>query len=316
MKTLFFKKGIMLLATLFVAGITLSCHDADDEQEEQEKEIEKQIETQNQKQSTYQVGDFVKHIDDITAVVSFNQDLNEWYLQFHVPLTIDVIYQYYPSKLDEKFQQEGAKVVFSGDVYETSIHSGIARLECYRVILTSIREWTVNDVQRKVGYWYSDDFIELVCCDPNAYLVQARATKNPISYERVEEILTSLGAEITYSSGTSFFFVHAEQRPVHPDLFVSPEYKPIDRRWGDSELWINPSISIKLNEGASWEEVLSKYGAHLREKEQMVEMPKELRSFDCDLPTAEVVMRLAATIHIDPDVNWCAPSIMAKIIFD
>ena len=315
MKTLFFKKGIILLATLFVAGITLSCHDADDEQEEQEKEIEKQIETQNQKQSTYQVGDFVKHIDDITAIVTFNQNLNEWYLRFRVPLTIDNVNHCYPSKLDEKFQQEGAKVVFSGDLFETSIRSASAGVESYRVVLTSIHEWTVNDMQGKVGYWYSDDFIELVCCDPNAYLVQARATKNPISYERVEEILTSLGAEITYSSGTSFFFVHAEKRPVHPDLFVSPKYKPIDP-WGGDELWINPSISIKLNEGASWEEVLSKYGAHLREKEQMVEMPKELRSFDCDLPTAEVVMRLAATIHIDPDVNWCDPSKIVKIIFD
>ena len=316
MKTLFFKKGIILLATLFVAGITLSCHDADDEQEEQEKELEKQIDSQNQKQSAYQVGDFVEHIDDITALVFFNQILNEWYLQFHVPQTIDVVYQYYPSKLDEEFLQEGMKVVFSGDVYETSIRSGIAGLECYRIILTSIHEWTVDDLQGRLGYWYFDDFIELLCCEPDAYYVQARATEDPISIERVEEILTSLGAEITYYSGTSFFFVNATQRPVHPDLFVSPKYKPIDRRWGDSELWINPRISIKLNEGASLDEVLSKYGAHLRVREKSVESPNSPYRFDCDLPTAEEVLRLAATIHLDPDVNWCEPSKLSQIYLD
>ena len=318
MKTFFYKKGIILLATLFVAGITLSCHDADDEQEEQE-EFKKEIGSQNQKKSAYQVGDFVEHIDDITAIVSFNQNLNEWYLRFIIPQAIDAVYHCYPSKLDEKFLQEGTKVVFSGDVYETSIRSAIAKVESYRVIITSIHEWTVDDLHGKVGYWYNDQFLELICCDPNTYFVQARATENPISQKRVEEILTSLGAEITVS-GSNYCFVNAEQRPVHPDLYVSPTYKPKDSPWREyGELWIGPRIYVCLNEGASWDEILSKYGTHLRlrEGESIVENPNYLtHNFDCDLPTAEEILRLSTTIHLDHDVKWCEAAKTAKIILD
>lgn len=306
MKTFFYKKGIILLATLFVAGITLSCHDADDG-EEQEEQMD-----QEESRWKFKIGKFVKHVDDITATVHFNQTLDEWYLMYHIPFTIDSVHNYYSYGGLGKFEQEDLKVVLSGDVYEINIKSEIAGNENFCVAVTSIREWTEDD---RLGYWYFDDFIELLCCDPNAYYVQARATENPISQERVEEILTSLGAEITYAE-RNYFLVNAKQRPVHPDLFVSPKYKPIDRRWGDSELWVNPRISIKLNEGASLDEVLSKYGAHIRVKESSVESPYSPYRFDCDLSTAEEILRLAATIHLDPDVNWCEPSKMARIILD
>lgn len=309
MKTFYLKNSIVLLAALFVAGITMSCSvdNDDEEQEQQEKEMP------DPKAPGYQVGDFFKHIDDITATVHFNQTLGEWYLMHHVPFTIDSVHNYYPSELDKTFQQEGLKVVFSGDVYEINLKSEVAGYANYSVTLTSIRAWTEDD---RLGYWYFDDFIELLCCEPDVYFVQARATENPISIERVEEILTSLGAEITYSAGTNFFLVNAAQRPVHPDLFVSPKYKPIDSRWGDSELWINPRISIKLNEGASLDEVLSKYGAHLRERERIAESPNPPYRFDCDLPTAEEILRLAATIHLDPNVNWCEPGMSNTVVLD
>lgn len=307
MKTNLLKSRLIMLAALFVAGITMSCSVDADKEEQEEQEVE------GQAAPRYQVGDFVKHVDDITATVHFNPTLDEWYLMYHVPFTIDSVHNYYLSELDKTFQQEDLKVVFSGDVYETDLKSHVAGYANYSVALTSIRAWTEDD---RLGYWYFDDFIELLCCEPDAYYVQARATENPISIERVEEILTSLGAEITYSAGTNFFLVNAAQRPVHPDLFVSPKYKPIDSRWGDSELWINPRISIKLNEGASLDEVLSKYGAHLRERERIAESPNPPYRFDCDLPTAEEILRLAATIHLDPNVNWCEPSMAVKIILD
>ena len=131
MKTIRLKNIILLLATLFVAGITASCHDADVE-----------LDQQNQKPSMYHIGDYVEHVDELVAFVKYNTELKEWYLMYSVPRTFDVVYRYFPAQLDKAFQKELLMVRFSGDVYETDIPTPIAGYKNYRIVLTSIHEWT------------------------------------------------------------------------------------------------------------------------------------------------------------------------------
>lgn len=167
-------------------------------------------------------------------------------------------------------------------------------------------EWTKSD---QLGYWYNDQFIELTCSNPNLFLVQARATKKPISTERVEKILKSLGAEEIHNSGAEYFFVTAKKRPSHPDLFVSQQYKHASSSNSRDWLYICPQISMRLNEGASVDDILDKYGKHLKVKDKVVSPSTSvLYHFDCDLSTSEDILKLAAAIHVEPSVKWCEPN--------
>lgn len=167
-------------------------------------------------------------------------------------------------------------------------------------------EWTKSE---QLGYWYHDNFIELTCSNPNLFLVQARATQRPISTERVEKILKSLGAEEIHNSGAEYFFVTAKKRPSHPDLFVSQQYKHASSSNSRDWLYICPQISMRLNEGASVDDILDKYGKHLKVKDKVVSPSTSvLYHFDCDLSTSEDILKLAAAIHVEPSVKWCEPN--------
>lgn len=144
MKTIDLKEGIILLAALFVSGITLSCTDDDEGKLQDPLVLQEEIKEQNHKPSQYEVGNFVEHINNVIASVHYNQTLGEWYLRYHIPNTIDYFRNCYPSELHEAFQHEGFKVLFSGDVYDTDIKSEIAGVENLRVVLTSIRECNIS----------------------------------------------------------------------------------------------------------------------------------------------------------------------------
>ena len=175
-------------------------------------------------------------------------------------------------------------------------------------------EWTKSE---QLGYWYNDQFIELTCSSTNLFLVQARATDNPISTKKVEKILKSLGAEEIHNSGAEYFFVTAKTRPSHPDLFVSQQYKHASNSNGRDWLYICPQISMRLNEGASVDDILNKYGKHLKVKEKVVSPSTSvLYTFDCDLSTSEDILKLAAAIHVEPSVKWCEPDKLSNLRHD
>ena len=291
MKTSFITKCLLLMASIAIVGITASCDDSGSEPK-------------------YQVGDYVKHVEELTAFVRFNEELGEWYLDYHIPGTIDSVHDYYPGTLDKAYQQEGMKVVFSGDVYNIDYKNTIPTTESFRIVLSSIREWTEDD--DKLGYWAKSEFIEFQIADPNVFLVQPRLNENPVSSERLKEILTLLiGVENIISGGyKDCYFVRASERPLHQALYVSDQYKTSTSDW----IYVLPEICLSLETEGSLDAILRKYGEHLTEQE---DSPKHgLHYFNCDVITSAEVLRLAAKIHLEPTVKWCEANKIVPAILD
>ena len=294
MKASFISKNLLLLVSIVMLGIVTSCDKSESE-------------------PMYQVGEYVKHVDDLTAVIHYNEVLGEWYLSYSVPNTLDSVYNFYPGTLDKAFQQEGMKVVFSGEVYSIDYKSSTATTESFKIVLSSIREWKEED--DKLGYWYEDRFIAFQMGDPKKFLVQARCTDNPASQEEVEEILMSIGVEtITAHSFYNLYYVEAQTRPQHPALFVSPQYKTstADTDW----LYVLPQIFICVATEEALAETLEKYGEHLKLTGSDPTAGGTIYRFDSDFATSEEVLRLTAKIHKEPEVIWCESRKLTPIILD
>lgn len=289
MKTSFYK-SILLLASIFALGFVNSC----DKTETEPK---------------YQVGEYVKHVDDLTAYVHFNEELGEWYLSYFILGSFDPVHDFYPGELDKAYQQEDMKVVFSGDIYNIDYKNTIPTTESFRIVLSSIREWTEED--DKLGYWAKDEFIEFQIADPNVFLVQPRLNENPVSSERLKEILTSIGVENIISEWyKDRYIVRASERPLHQTLYVSDQYKTSTSDW----IYVLPEICLSLETEDSLDAILRKYGEHLIEQE---DSPNHgLHRFNCDVITSAEVLRLAAKIHIEPTVKWCEANKIVPTILD
>ncbi len=294
MKASFITKNFLLLVSIVMLGFVTSCEKSETEPK-------------------YQVGEYVKHVDDLTAVIHYNELLGEWYLSYSVPNALASFQDFYPGSLDKGYQQEGMKVVFSGEVYSIDYKSSTATTESFRIVLSSIREWKEED--EKLGYWYEDKFIAFQMGDPKKFLVQARFTDNPASQEEVEEILVSIGVEtITAHSFYNLYYVEAQTRPQHPALFVSPQYKTstADTDW----LYVLPQIFICVATEEALAETLEKYGEHLELTGSDPTGGGTIYRFDSDFATSEEVLRLTAKIHKEPEVIWCESRKLAPIILD
>lgn len=291
MRTSFITKCLMLLVSVAIVGITASCDDSESEPK-------------------YQVGDFVKHVEELTAFVRFNEELGEWYLDYHIPGTIDSVHVFYPGPLDKVYQQEDMKVVFSGDVYNIDYKNTIPTTESFRIVLSSIREWTEED--DKLGFWAKREFIEFQIADPNMFLVQPRLNENPVSSERLKEILTSIGVEDIISGGyEDRYIVRATERPLHQALYVSDQYKMSTSDW----IYVLPQISFKLASEESLDAILQKYGEYLIQAAPLTN-GSTIHRFNCNVITSAEVLRLAAKIHKESTVLWCEPNLSARIIWD
>jgi hypothetical protein len=290
MKTSFLSKSLLLLTSIVMLGFVTSC----DKTETEPK---------------YQVGEYVKHVEELTAFVRFNEELGEWYLYYHIPGSIDSVHDFYPGELDKAYQQEDMKVVFSGDIYNIDYKNTIPTTESFRIVLSSIREWTEED--DKLGYWAKDEFIEFQIADPNVFLVQPRLNENPVSSERLKEILTSIGVENIISEWyKDRYIVRTSERPLHQTLYVSDQYKTSTADW----IYVLPQICLSLETEDSLDAILRKYGEHLIEQE---DSPNHgLHRFNCDVITSAEVLRLAAKIHIEPTVKWCEANKIVPTILD
>ena len=300
MKISFITKNFLLLVSIVILGFVTSCEKSGTE-------------------PMYQVGEYVKHVDDLTAFVRFNEELGEWYLYYHIPGSIDSVHDFYPGELDKAYQQEDMKVVFSGDIYNIDYKNTIPTTESFRIVLSSIREWTEEtketEEEDKLGYWYEDKFIAFQMGDPKKFLVQARCTDNPASQEEVEEILLSLGVEtITAHGFYNLYYVEAQTRPQHPALFVSPQYKTstAETDW----LYVLPQIFICVATEEALAATLEKYGEHLELTGFSPAIGGTIYRFNSDFATSEEVLRLTAKIHKEPEVIWCESRKLAPIILD
>ena len=291
MKTSFISKSLLLLTSIVMLGFVTSC----DKTETEPK---------------YQVGEYVKHVDDLTAYVHFNEELGEWYLSYFILGSFDPVHDFYPGELDKAYQQEDMKVVFSGDIYNIDYKNTIPTTESFRIVLSSIREWTEED--DKLGYWAKDEFIEFQIADTNVFLVQPRLNENPVSSERLKEILTSIGVENIISGGyKDRYLVRASERPLHQTLYVSDQYKTSTADW----IYVLPQISFKLASEESLDAILQKYGEYLIQAAPLTN-GSTIHRFNCNVITSAEVLRLAAKIHKESTVLWCEPNLSARIIWD
>ena len=292
MKTSFISKSLLLLTSIVILGFVTGCNKSETDPK-------------------YQIGEYVKHVDDLTAVIHFNADLDEWYLSYSIPSSLDSVHDFYPGTLDKTYQQEDMKVVFSGEVYQMDYKSITSTTESFKIVLSTIREWTEND--DKLGYWRKDKFIEFQIADPNVFLVQPRLNDSPISAEKMKEFFPSIGVEAIISGGgyKDRFIVSALELPQHQDMFVSPQYKISNVDW----LYVLPQINFKLASEEALDAILQKYGERLTQATPLTD-GSTIHRYNCDFSTAEEVLRLATKIHFEPSVIWCEPNMMAPIIFD
>ena len=82
-------------------------------------------------------------LKNVFGRIYYNEVISRWYISIHVEGTIDSVNCYYPLDMSSEFQQEGLRVIFSGNVYEMDSsllnnYSVPAGTECFMIDLLDI----------------------------------------------------------------------------------------------------------------------------------------------------------------------------------
>ena len=90
------------------------------------------------------VGEFIGSQNNLSGIISYNENLDKWFIEVRVPGSIDNVGCYYPVQMDKSFRAANTPVKFSGKVFllDEAMKQQIPQLggyEYYAIDLTEMK---------------------------------------------------------------------------------------------------------------------------------------------------------------------------------
>ena len=176
-----------------------------------------------------------------------------------------------------------------------------------RILLAILGLFISSGLFAQLGYRYGDKFIHLTPSSSGRYFVQARNPESRLYLEQLSR--KTYGQKYTtnavYMVSENSFLVSSKPTLLEND-YLSALYQDIQ----GNPYYILPRIIIALKNGAQVEDVIKGYGEIL--SLDSVQRLKGMYTLNCNLSTAQDVLKIVAELDVIDNVEWCEPDMICK----
>ena len=159
----------------------------------------------------------------------------------------------------------------------------------------------------QLGYRYGDKFIHLIPSSTNRYFVHARNPESKLYLEQRskktygQEYMT----DAVYMVSGNSFLVSSKPLLLEND-YLSALYQDTQ----GNPFYILPRIIIALKNGVQVDDVIKGYGEILTL--DSVQRLKGMYTLNCNMSTAQDVLKIVAELDTIDNVEWCEPDMICK----
>ena len=155
------------------------------------------------------------------------------------------------------------------------------------------------EVYAQLGYWYKNDFIELIPVRDSVLFVQTNEDLNAVC----KDAMANNKLKVVLKASKNQYIVKAEKKYLPVKSYTSVFYKHDNESNG---VVILPQIVVSVSNEAVKNTILKQYQGILSISNKV----KNIYEIECDLSSSDEVLLLAMQIAQIKGVNWCEPNKM------